>query len=40
MNEVGLEVRQKFSKKITKEMVYWADKIFVFDSNKNDWPIF
>ena len=40
MDEVGIDVRRKISKKITKELVIWANKIIVFDTHKEDWPDF
>ena len=38
MDEVGIDVRKRVSKRITLEMVDWADKIVVFNSDKADWP--
>lgn len=40
MDEEGIDVRKKISKKLNEEMVNWADKIIVFDSKKQDWPVF
>ena len=40
MDEEGIDVRNKISKKINGEMVNWSDKIIVFDSKKQDWPDF
>src|SRR3989344_1918387 len=40
MDEEDINVRHKISKKITKRMVDWAEKIIVFDSKKQDWPDF
>ncbi|MEK6892808.1 MAG: low molecular weight phosphatase family protein [Nanoarchaeota archaeon] len=40
MDEEGINVRKKISKKLNKEMADWADKIIVFDSKKQDWPAF
>lgn len=40
MDEENINVRDKISKKLEKQMVDWADKIIVFDSKKQDWPDF
>src|SRR3989344_6713251 len=40
MDEEGIDVKKKISKKINDEMVKWADKIIIFDSKKQDWPDF
>mgnify|MGYP001580780871 CR=1 FL=1 len=40
MDEEGIDVRKKISKKVDREMVNWADSIILFDSKKEDWPQF
>lgn len=40
MDEDGIDVRKKISKRIEPERVEWADKVIVFDSKREDWPDF
>lgn len=35
MDEEGMDVRQNISKRVTPEMVDWADRVMIFDSNKD-----
>lgn len=38
MKEIGCDLKNKISKRITKEMVDSADKIVVIGVDKNTWP--
>lgn len=40
MDEEGIDIRKKISKKVSKEMVDWADRVIVFHPEKKDWPDF
>jgi len=40
MDEEGIDVKKKISKKINKKIVDWSDKIIIFDDHKKDWPAF
>lgn len=39
MDEEGIDVRKKVSKKITEEAVNWADKVVVLGEREN-WPAY